>query len=49
MANVNYLVTDMISNIFFCVWQRKEAHTGMDQLEGEQMMTEFSFLVELSL
>jgi len=28
--------------------QKKEIHTGLEHLEGEQMMTEFSFLGELS-
>ncbi len=29
-----------------CVQQKKETHTGLEQLEGEQMMTEFSFSSE---
>ncbi len=36
------------SNIFFCV-HHKEIHTGLEQLEGEYMMTEFLFLGESSL
>ncbi len=33
MATVNHLVTHIIQNIFFCVQQKKEAHTGLEQLE----------------
>ncbi len=44
MATVNCLVTSILQNIFFCVQQKKETHTGLGQLEGE-----FSFLDELSL
>ncbi len=32
-------------NIFLCVRQNKEIHTGLELLEGDSMMTEFSFLV----
>ncbi len=39
MANVNYLVTNILSNIFFCVQQKKETQTDLEHLEGEQMMT----------
>jgi len=28
--------------------RKKETHTGLEQLDGEQMMTEFSFLGEIS-
>jgi len=45
---INFLVTDILQNIFFCVQQKKETHTGLEQPEGEEMMTEFSFLGELS-
>ncbi len=34
----------ILQNILFCVPQKKESHTGMEQLEGEYM-TAFSFLV----
>ncbi len=30
---------------WFCVQQRKEIHTGLEQLEGEQMMIKFLFLL----
>jgi len=43
MGPVNCLVTDIIQNILFCVQQKKDIHTGLKQLEGEYMMTEFSF------
>jgi len=43
MGPVNFLVTDIIQNILFCVQQKKDIHTGLKQLEGEYMMTEFSF------
>ncbi len=32
-------------NIFLCDRQNKEIHTGLELLEGDSMMTEFSFLV----
>ncbi len=35
MATVNCLVTDILQNILFCVQQKKETHTGLEQLEGE--------------
>ncbi len=34
--------------IFLCVHQKKETHTALEQVEGEQMMTEFSFLGEVN-
>jgi len=43
MVPINCLVTDIFQNIFLCVQQKKEIHTGLKQLEGEYMMTEFSF------
>ncbi len=35
MASINYLVNNIIQNIFFCVQQKKETHTGLEQVEGE--------------
>jgi len=29
------LSTDILQNIFFCVQQMKETHTGLEQLDGE--------------
>ncbi len=49
MVPQNSLVTNVLQNIFLCVQQNKEIHTGLKLLEGEYMMTEFSFLGELSL
>jgi len=49
MGSINCLFTIILQNIFFCVQQTKEIHTGSKQLEGEQMMTEFSFTNSLSL
>jgi len=49
MGPINYLVTDIFQNIFFCVQHKKEIHTGLEQLQGEQLMTEFKFFGELSL
>jgi len=46
---VNCLVTNILQNILFCAQQKRETHTGLEQHEGEKMMTEFSFLGELSL
>ncbi len=49
MLPQNSLVTNFLQNIFLCVQQNKEIQTGLELLEGEEMMTEFSFLGELSL
>ncbi len=35
--------------LVFCVQQKKETHTGLEQLEDEETMTGFSFLGQLSL
>ncbi len=40
-------VSHFLQNIFLCVQQNKDIHTGLELFEGEQM-TEFSFLGELS-
>ncbi len=48
MATINCLITNILQNIFFFVQQNKETHTGLEQVEGEQMMTEVSFLGEPS-
>jgi len=47
--NQNGLATNITQNIFFSVPLKKDTHAGLDRHEGEQMKTEFSFLVELSL
>ncbi len=47
MATISVLVTNILQSILFCVQQKKESHTGLEQLEGEQV-TEFSFLGELT-
>ncbi len=49
MVPQNSLLTNFLQNIFLCVQQNKHIHTGLEILEGELMMTEFSFLGELSL
>ncbi len=48
MASVNCLVTNILQNIFY-VQQLKEIHTGLEQLEGEQMMENYSFKLCLIL
>ncbi len=35
VATVDYLVNNSFQNIFFCVQQKKEVCTGLEQLEGE--------------
>jgi len=35
IGTFNCLVTDIHQNIFFCVQQKKEIHTGLEQLESE--------------
>jgi len=49
MGSIECLVTNILQNIFFCVQQKKETHTGLKQLEGEEMMTEFLFLSDFKL
>ncbi len=46
MATVNCLLTNVLHNIFSCVQQKKEAHTGLEQVEDT---SDLSFLGELSL
>jgi len=36
-----HLVSDIHQNIFFCVQQKKEIHTGFEQLEGKYIMADF--------
>ncbi len=38
MATVSCLVTNIPQNIFFCVWEKKETHTGLEQHDGVWMM-----------
>ncbi len=49
MVPQNSLITHFLQNIFLCVQQNKHIHTGLELLEDEQLMTEFTFLGELSL
>jgi len=49
MGSINCWVTNNLQNIFFCVQQKKKIHIDLEQLEGEKIMTEFSFLGELFL
>ncbi len=49
MVPQNSLITNFLQNIFLCVQQNKHIHTGLEILEDEEMMTELSFLGELSL
>ncbi len=46
MGAANCLITNIFQNIFFCVKQKKETHTVLEQLEGEEIIT-ISFLGEL--
>jgi len=48
MGPINCLVNNILQNIFFCVRQKKEICTDLEQLEVEQI-TEFSFLGEQPL
>ncbi len=48
METINWLITSLLQNILFYVQHKKEAHTGLERLEGEQMMTKSSYLGELS-
>ncbi len=49
MVPQNCSVSHILQNIFYCVQQNKDIHTGLELLEGELMMTEFTSLGELSL
>ncbi len=44
MDTVNCLVTNIFQNIFFSVQQKKETHTGLEQLESEEIMTKLNIL-----
>ncbi len=35
VATVNCLVTNILQNNVFCVQQKKETRTGLEELEGE--------------
>ncbi len=35
MATINFLVTNILQNMFSCVQQKKETHTGLEQVEGK--------------
>jgi len=37
MVPYNCLVTVILQNIFFCVQQKKQIHSGLEKLEGEYM------------
>ncbi len=39
-------VINILQNICLYVQQKKETHTGLEQLEAEQIMTELSFCVK---
>lgn len=41
--------TDIFQNIFFYVPQKIKSYTGLEQLEGDKMMKQVSFLGKLSL
>ncbi len=43
MVPQNCSVSHILQNIFLCVQQNKDIHTGLELLEGESMVTEFSF------
>ncbi len=43
MGAANCLITKIFQNIFFCVKQKKETHTVLEQLEGEEIITIFIF------
>ncbi len=45
MVPQNCSVSHILQNIFLCVQQNKDIHTGLELLEGEQIMTEFYFWV----
>ncbi len=49
MVRQNDSVSHILQNIFLCVQQNKDIHTVLELHEGESMMTESSFLGELSL
>ncbi len=47
MGTISCLVNNILQNNLFCFERKKEIHIGLENLESEQMMTEFSFLDEL--
>jgi len=42
-------LSDFIKNILFCVLKMNKSLTGLEQNEGESLLTQFSFLGELTL
>ncbi len=42
-------LSDLIKNILICVPKMNKGLTGLERIEGEYLMTEFSFLGELTL
>ncbi len=49
VTSINFLITSNLQNNLFYVQHKKETHTGLEQHEGEKIMTKFKFLGELSL
>ncbi len=47
MATVSCLVVNIVQNIFFCVFQKNETHTGLEQVVFDDRI--FIFSGELSL
>ncbi len=51
-ARISYetglLVNHILPNIFFYVYQKTTIHTGLEQLESEQTMTNLNFSVNYS-
>ncbi len=43
MGAANCLITNIFQNNIFCVKQKKETHTVLEQLEGEEIITIFIF------
>ncbi len=41
------LVTNIIQNIIFCVQQKKEIHTGLEQLKGDEGTFIFGWTIPL--
>lgn len=41
-------VKSLVTNIFICAQREEKPHTGLEQHEGEEMITKFSFSCELS-
>ncbi len=49
LATINYLFTNILQSIFFCVQQKKETHVDVERFLRVSKWWQFLFLGKLSL